>query len=306
MNKVTVNKLQTLRGHNDAIYTLIGFDESHFLSGAGDGMVAMWDLAQPENGQLIAKVPASVYALAYEPGSGQLIVGQNFEGIHYIDVATKTETNSLKINDKAIFDLQFMGDKLLVGTGTGEVVVVDWKKNVIVHRLELTTVSARTIAVHPSGSEFAVGYSDHSIRIFDGEKIQLKKEIKSHTNSVFTLKYSPDGKLLLSAGRDAHLKIWEVDATYDLAEDIVAHMYAINNIHFSPNGKHFVTCSMDKSIKVWDASAFKLLKVIDKARHAGHGTSVNKLYWSPFEDQLVSCSDDRTISIWDIKFERKL
>ncbi|MEL7147920.1 MAG: WD40 repeat domain-containing protein, partial [Bacteroidota bacterium] len=107
-------------------------------------------------------------------------------------------------------------------------------------------------------------------------------------------------------GRDAHLKIWEVAKTYDLAEDIVAHMYAINNVHFSPNGKHFVTCSMDKSIKVWDAATFRLLKVIDKARHAGHGTSVNKLYWSPFSNQLVSCSDDRTISIWDIKFERKI
>ena len=306
MNKVTVNKLQTLRGHNDAIYTLTGYDQSHFFSGAGDGMVALWDLSQPENGQLIAKVPASIYALAYEPDSGQLVVGQNFEGIHYIDVASKKEVKSLKINDKAIFDLQFMGSKLLVGSGGGEVFVVDWQNNTILKRVALSTLSARTIAVHPGGEEFAVGYSDHRIRIYDSDSLSLKKEIDSHTNSVFTLKYSPDGQYLLSAGRDAHLKIWAVGATYEMADDIVAHMYAINHIHFSPNGKHFVTCSMDKSIKVWDASAFRLLKVIDKARHAGHGTSVNKLFWSSFEDQLVSCSDDRTMSIWDIKFERKI
>jgi WD40 repeat protein len=60
---------------------------------------------------------------------------------------------------------------------------------------------------------------------------------------------------------------------------------------------------MDKSIKVWDRASRKLLKVIDKSRHAGHGTSVNKLVWMKYNDLLVSCSDDRTISVWDVKFE---
>ncbi|MFT7151210.1 MAG: WD40 repeat protein, partial [Nonlabens sp.] len=63
-----------------------------------------------------------------------------------------------------------------------------------------------------------------------------------------------------------------------------------------------VTCSMDKSIKVWDAETFQLLKVIDKARHAGHGTSINKVLWTNFNNLLLSASDDRSISTWDIKF----
>jgi WD40 repeat protein len=83
---------------------------------------------------------------------------------------------------------------------------------------------------------------------------------------------------------------------------IVAHLYAINHLSFSPNGKYFATCSMDKSIKIWETNTFKLLKVIDKARHAGHGTSVNKLFWSGYRNQLISGSDDRTISIWNLNF----
>jgi hypothetical protein len=43
------------------------------------------------------------------------------------------------------------------------------------------------------------------------------------------------------------------------------------------------------------------LKVIDKARHAGHGTSVNKLLWTP--NRLLSASDDRSISAWDIELQ---
>jgi WD40 repeat protein len=53
---------------------------------------------------------------------------------------------------------------------------------------------------------------------------------------------------------------------------------------------------------VWDTNEMKLLKVIDKARHTGHGTSVNKLLWTSFQNQLISASDDRTISVWDIQF----
>jgi WD40 repeat protein len=130
----------------------------------------------------------------------------------------------------------------------------------------------------------------------------MKQEWEAHNNSVFTVQFRNDGNYLLSGSRDAHLKVWDSAGTYQLRDDIAAHMYTINHIAFSPDGKHFVTCSMDKSIKVWDSNEFKLLKVIDKARHAGHGTSVNKLFWTSFNNQLVSASDDRTLSIWEIIF----
>ena len=161
--------------------------------------------------------------------------------------------------------------------------------------------SIRTLAVNYASGELAVGSSDHHIRIFDLHGLSMKKDWVAHNNSVFTLRYSPDGKLLFSGSRDAHVKIWDVDGGYHPVDDIAAHLFAVNHIAFSPDSKHFVTCSMDKSIKVWDLEELKLLKVIDKARHAGHGTSVNKLLWTA--DQLLSASDDRSISAWDIEFQ---
>lgn len=302
MSRYEVVKIATLTGHRDSIYTLEGAGtEKHFFSSGADGLVAKWDLEQPETGELIANVPASVYALHYIAEKNILLVGQNFEGIHAIDVAEKKERKSIKITSAAIFDIKSLTGKIYVAAGDGTVFLLEEKTLKIVDSVKLSDKSARTIAVHPATGNIAVGYSDNYIRIFDGESLNLIKEFSAHNNSVFTLAFTPDGKYLLSGSRDAHLKIWDSANDYALQQSIVAHMFTINHITFSPDQKLFATCSMDKTVKVWDAATFRLLKVIDKARHAGHGTSVNKLYWPSKTSRLVSCSDDRSISVWDMK-----
>lgn len=301
MVKLDVTKRNTFTGHKDCVYTIAPHkDNSKFFSGAGDGMVALWDLDEEDKGVLVAKLNTSVYALHYKNESDTLIIGQNYQGIHLVHVETKKETGSLQLTKSAIFDIQSYDNVLFIATGDGEVVVVNLPELSILKRIKQGTKSARSIAVNPKNAEFAVGYSDNSIRIFNLKTFNLEQTIPAHSNSVFSVTYSPDYRFLLSAGRDAHLKVWDVHNKYHLVKDIVAHMYAINHIVFNENGKYFSTCSMDKSIKIWDAEQFRLLKVIDKSRHAGHGTSVNKLLWTKHHNLLISASDDRSISIWDI------
>jgi len=302
MPKINVNKVMNLTGHKDCIYTLEKGSNGQFFSAAGDGMVAVWNFSDLENGHLVAKVPNSVYAVHYLRDENQLLVGQNFEGIHLIDVENKKEIKSLKLSKSAIFDIKSLDGKIYIADGSGTLWVVDKKSYTVLKNISLSLKSARSIAINEKRKEIAVGFSDNFIRILDLNDLSLKKAIEAHNNSVFTLRYSPEYKYLLSGSRDAHLKIWDAQRGYEMFNKIVAHMYTINHIDYSPSGKHFVTCSVDKSVKIWDADSFKLLKVIDKARHAGHGTSVNKLYWSDHNDWIISASDDRSISVWDINF----
>jgi WD40 repeat protein len=303
MSSIEVQKLQTLTGHRDGVYTVVaGEKPSHFFSGAGDGMVVLWDLASSQEGARIAQLPNSVYSLLYVPHMGVLVAGHNYDGIHLLDWKERKELSSLKTTTAAIFDLQVLGDDLFIASGDGALTVVNLNGLTIRSSQVFSQKSARTIAISQLSGEVAVGYSDNFIRVFDLDGYGLKKEWQAHTNSVFTLRYSPDGRFLFSGSRDARLKAWDQASDYRLASEIVAHMYAINSLSFSPDGKHFVTCSLDKSIKLWDADQLKLLKVIDKARHAGHGTSVNKLLWTAYDGQVVSASDDRTISVWKFIF----
>src|SRR5690606_29219201 len=168
MTQVQIKRLHSLTGHRDAIYTLHPGDRpSTFFSGAGDGMVARWDLEQPDHGELIAKLPNSVYSLHYLASRDVLIAGHNYEGIHLLDWENKKELASLKLSTAAIFDMQSVDDRLFVGSGDGSVTLIDLKTLSVVRRVKASEKSARTIAVNRDRGEIAVGFSDHHIRIYD-------------------------------------------------------------------------------------------------------------------------------------------
>ena len=302
MSKIQVNKLHTLTGHNDCIYAITeGADPRYFYTGAGDGMVVEWDLDHPKDGVLLARLPHSVYALEVDPKRNFLIVGHNYEGIHVIDLEEKVESWSLKLSSAAIFDLKVFGDELFVATGDGVLIVVDMQLRAVKRQVKLSSKSIRVLAIAPQKKHLALGFSDHSIQVLDLAAGTLPiTRLEGHSNSVFALEYSPDEKILVSGGRDAYLKFWNTDR-YFLEENVVAHLYAINYLSFREDGKYLVTCSMDKSLKIWDSTNRNLLKVIDKARNAGHGTSINKVFWSIYSGVIVSVSDDRSIAIWQIE-----
>lgn len=304
MVKIQVNKLHTLTGHNDCIYALAeGSDPRFFYTGAGDGMVVEWDLDHPKDGKLIAKLPNSVYALEVDRERNLLVIGHNFEGIHVIDLSENKELWSLQLTNQAIFDIKIFGKEIFVGTGDGILVVVDIEERSVKKHIKLSSKSIRVMSIAFGKKHLALGLSDHTIKILDlSNGFEPIANLNGHSNSVFALEYSPDEELLCSGGRDAHLKFWKT-SNYSLEENVVAHMFAINYLSFKEDGKFLVTCSMDKSIKVWEVEKRKLLKVIDKARNAGHGTSINKILWSTYSGHVVSISDDRTISIWQIEAE---
>jgi WD40 repeat protein len=298
---MNIRKVDTFSGHRDSVYTIISDHTSQgFYSAGGDGFVIQWDLNKPDLGKLVAKAGTSVYALALDKSNGTLWIGQNYEGIQVLDTVNNRIEKTSKLTTAAIFDIQFAGEKAFLALGDGVIIVMDINSFAVQKHIKVSNKSVRSIALNLATNEFATGDSDCNVHIFDRDGFKLKKTIQSHSNSVFSVKYSPDGKYLFTTGRDAHLKVWDVNDAYGLVTDIPAHLYAINDIVFSPDNQLFATCSMDKSIKVWDAGAFKLKKIIDRARHAGHGTSVNKLLWTTFENQLISCSDDRMISVWEV------
>src|SRR5262245_28550565 len=143
MTQVRVEKIHTLTGHRDCVYTLCASpDPGRFFSGAGDGMATLWDLNHPSEGELIAKLPNAIYALHYLPNSDQLVVGHNFDGIHVLDWRSKKESYSLQLSQGALFDISSHGSNIYIVTGLGEVIVVNEPSRSLQARIAASKASA--------------------------------------------------------------------------------------------------------------------------------------------------------------------
>ena len=298
-----ITKTATLAGHRDAVYALTAGPENRIYSGSADGMVVGWDAADPaRDGELLARVENSVYALRHLPALGLLVLGHNFQGIQAIDLARRQLVQATALPPVAIFEIVFSASRqrLYAALGDGTLAVLQVPGFRVEKLLRLAHKSLRCLALHEGRGELAVGSSDALTRILDLDSLETTYALAESTNSVFSVAYSPDGARLLTAGRDAQIRTWDVAAGYALAAAVPAHMYTINHLAFSPDGRYLASCSLDKSIKLWDAATLTLLRVLDRARAAGHGTSVNRLVWPGAENRLVSCSDDRSLAVWQL------
>ena len=187
MLPIQVKKLSALTGHRDCVYTIEPtHNADQFFSAAGDGMVVLWDLKKPDEGELIARLNNSIYAL-HLLNNETLAVGHNYDGIHLLDWQQKKEVASLRLTSAAIFDIKSVGNELWIAMGDGGVTVVDLFSLAVKTKIHASEKSARVIAVNSATGEVAVGYSDNFIRVFDSHHYTLKKEWEAHTNSVFAL-----------------------------------------------------------------------------------------------------------------------
>jgi WD40 repeat protein len=130
-----------------------------------------------------------------------------------------------------------------------------------------------TVALSPDGKFAASGSRDKTIKIWD---LATNKEIatlKGHKDYVECLRFSPDGKTLVSSSNDANekvkladsvVKFWDAETWKERASISQAGNW-IRDLGFSPDGKTLITRSMNHGdIRLWDAAALN-----NKASFAG-------------------------------------
>jgi WD40 repeat protein len=84
--------------------------------------------------------------------------------------------------------------------------------------------------------------------------------------SLWDVAFSPDGKLLVTAGDDGRIKVWKMTGSVPSAEGHVLTTNGQAYVAFSPNGKYLVEGSQTGEYKVYDAATFA--PVGDLAGHA--------------------------------------
>lgn len=304
MKYLSAELINDFEGHEGAIYTIEPGKDSHlFFSGGADRMVVLWDLLEGGPVRVVAQLPAVIYAIKYIPFYNLLIVGEAAGGIHIIDLRKWQVVKRWKYHRDAIHDIGYHAEtgSFYALTAGGDVSM--WHLSDLAHikTLHLCDGKIRDIDFNNETNEMALACGDNTIRILDFKKFKAKLAIRKHTRGVNTVRFHPNGKMLISGGQDAHLNGYDVENNFLPGFRIPAHNYGIYDVKFNPAGTLLASCSQDKTVKIWDPFQPKLLKVIDHARDNGHQFSVNNLLWTDHKDILISAGDDRKIKTWSIK-----
>lgn len=114
---------------------------------------------------------------------------------------------------------------------------------------------------------------------------------------IYSVAFSPDGKILASSSGDNTIKLWNLQTQKEIAT-LTGHISLIYGVAFSPDGKTLASASTDKTIKLWNV---KNQKEIASLRM--YTSSLYSIAFSP-DGKKLAYVDDNTIKLWTWDFDK--
>ncbi|KAJ6510655.1 WD40 repeat-like protein [Mycena sanguinolenta] len=142
------------------------------------------------------------------------------------------------------------------------------------------------------GTLIAIGSYDSVVRVctVSGE---LYFSQHQHQGPILAVRFSRDGRWLVTASLDGTACLWDVHAK-ELKTQYRAHSGCCLDVDWVSDTL-FATCSADHFIHLMDIAKADPVKTF-----SGHTNEINEIECNPSGTHLASCSDDMTARIWKV------
>jgi WD40 repeat protein len=223
----------------------------------------LWDLDDGIPELLWPRVPGSRGDVALADDEGQAAAIDGDGGVHVIDLASGAARR--------------VGAILLPSNASPGLGPTNW--------------DAR-LAFAPGGATLAASSADGSIHLFAAGGDAAERSLSGHQGTVFGLHFTPDGRTLLSGGKDGTVRSWDVATG---AGRVLGEGPSLRVLALSPSGRWLASGDKTGLVKLWNVATGTL----EKTFAAGENL-VLALAFSPDERSLAAASYDHTVRLWDL------
>jgi hypothetical protein len=132
------------------------------------------------------------------------------------------------------------------------------------------------------------------VRTWDGETGKRLGTLLGHSELVFDVTFSSDGKRVVTASEDRTARIWDA-ATGEELLLLKGHTSGLNAADFDPQGRFVLTSAEDRTARLWDATTGKQVRV-----WADHEGAVRYASFSPDGKEVQTRTAGGVVRRWSL------
>ncbi|GHO50457.1 NB-ARC domain-containing protein [Ktedonospora formicarum] len=150
------------------------------------------------------------------------------------------------------------------------------------------------VAVSSKGTFWAAGSRSGEVHVWKEEGRILHLIWRAHTDTIYTLAFSPDEQILATGSWDGTIKLWDLEQGALLW--MGWHTNSVNCVAFDADGCLLASGGDDGTIQLWDVSSGRHMQTL-----SGQGKAVHAVSWSPTSRLLGSSCVNGNISLWQVQ-----